>query len=317
MAEGKKAQYEIVINGLKETIDLVESLNKQLDGMKSRLDELKSSNININASSTSTNVYTAPLKEKDDLLKKIEASERKIADAESEEYQTLLKNKDIFKEIDKVRKASVSELRLSVGDYANTLDGMRQKLTDMKRVIANTDLDDSGLKQMIEDANTLNDEIKKVEEAYGTFGRNVGNYKSAAEGFKELTITVNGVERSFSSAKQAYKELKNERDTMALNGEKETEQFKELDKTVKTLSSDLKDLDKSSASMDNLLDTMESFIAVANMSKGLSALFGFDDDKIEESIQKLVALQNVMKSFETIKKQMQTRRRSWWLDYEG
>lgn len=309
MAEGKKAQYEIVINGLKETIDLVESLNKQLDGMKSRLDELKSSNVNINASSTSSSVDTAPLKEKDDLLKKIEASQRKIADAESEEYQTLLKNKDIFKEIDKVRKASVSELRLSVGDYANTLDGMRQKLTDMKRVIANTDLDDSGLKQMIEDANTLNDEIKKVEEAYGTFGRNVGNYKSAAEGFKELTITVNGVERSFSSAKQAYKELKNERDTMALNGEKETEQFKELDKTVKTLSSDLNDLSKSSSSMDNLLDTMESFIAVANVSKGLSALFGFDDSKIEESIQKLVALQNVLKGLESIQKQMQTRRR--------
>ena len=46
MAEKKKV-YSLVINGLKESVDAVDSLNRQLDALKSKIDVLSKSKINI------------------------------------------------------------------------------------------------------------------------------------------------------------------------------------------------------------------------------------------------------------------------------
>ena len=156
---------------------------------------------------------------------------------------------------------------------------------------------------MTQEANELTTKLKEMEEAYGQFGRNVGNYKSAAEGFSKFKIEVGGVEREFSSAREAAKTLKNE--LMSLP--KGTEGAKELRAALQQINSELRDLEKSSQVMDDLLDAMESFAAMGQITNGFSALFGFDNDEIQRSIQKLVALQNVMQGIEKINKQLNTQ----------
>jgi DNA repair exonuclease SbcCD ATPase subunit len=152
-------------------------------------------------------------------------------------------------------------------------------------------------------ANELNSKLLEVEKTYGQFGRNVGNYPDTmAQGFSKFKIEVNGTIREFDNARQALKELTNERNTLKLMGE----DFGNLDEVVKTLKSDIKDMEMSSATMDNLLDSMQGLIALGSTAEGFAALFGFDNKAIEETIKKLVALQNILQGIEVIKKQMQT-----------
>ena len=51
---------------------------------------------------------------------------------------------------------------------------------------------------------------------------------------------------------------------------------------------------------------MEGLIALGSTAEGFASLFGFDNGAIEETIQKLVALQNILQGIEVIKRQMKT-----------
>ena len=93
-----------------------------------------------------------------------------------------------------------------------------------------------------------------MEQAYGQFGRNVGNYADGvAQGMQKITINVGGVVREFDNAKQASKTLGNELKTMAVNGEQGTKAFKDMQKAVAQLNSDIKDATVSSKAMPNLV----------------------------------------------------------------
>ena len=54
MANGKKT-YEIVINGIQQSVDAVESLNKQLDALEKRIDALAKKNVSVSASGGGSN----------------------------------------------------------------------------------------------------------------------------------------------------------------------------------------------------------------------------------------------------------------------
>lgn len=302
MADGKKI-YSIEINGIKESVTQVEALRRQLDELEKRVNALKGQSVNVTSTSS---IDTQALAEEAKLRKQIDALEAKSVTYNSEIYQSYLAQKEQLDKVLQDQKQIAASERLQADNYTNTITGLKEKLRDLKRVMATMDISDEMFGDLVRQANDVNNKLKEIEQSYGQFGRNVGNYKSAVEEFKQLTITVDGVERSFTSAREAYRTLKNERDTMALTGKRETEQFKELDRVVKTLQSDINDLSKSSAQMDRLLDTMESFTAIGGMAQGFSALFGFDDDKIQKSIQKLLALQSILKGFEVINKQIQT-----------
>lgn len=309
MANGTK-EYKIVINGLTESVSAVESLNKQLDALDKRISALQAKSINIGASSgtggSGKSSRASALSEEEKLLRQIEQTENKIKAYSQDVYQNYMASKEQLKETLNDQKQIAAQERLQANTYTNTMKGLKQQLADIKQVMQTTEIGSDIFKKYTAEANEITNKLKELEEAYGQFGRNVGNYKSAADGFKKIEIEVNGVVRSFDNARQAYKTLKNERDTMALSGQRETTQFKELDETVKTLASDIKDLSKSSATMDNLLDTMEGFTAFAGIGVGLTQLFDIDDSSFQESMQRLGALLLILKDIEVIQKQMQT-----------
>ena len=308
--DGKKV-YQIQINGITESVNAVEALNKQLDALDARIKTLETSNVKVNATSSGGGSNASALSEEAAIQKEINklkaegaTLDAKIVAAQDEVYKKVDATKQLYKETIADQKALAAQERLTADAYSNTMQGMKQHLADLKAVINTTDLGDSDqIKKMTQDAGELTKKLKEMEEAYGQFGRNVGNYKSAAEGFSKFKVVVGGVVREFDNAKQAARTLSNE----LLNLPKGAKGAEELRAALQQIKSEIQDINKSSAVMDNLLDTMEGFVAIANVGQGIRGLFGVNDAEIQKSIKNLVALQNVLKGIETINKQINTR----------
>lgn len=301
-------EYKIVINGVTESIDAVASLNTKLQELDTKIRELENRTVNVQTNSdqvstrNSTRTSTSELSTEDKLLREIENTEERLNKARSKNYEVLIQQKQELKEITNEAKERVAQERLLNNAYSNTMKGLKQELADIKSVMQSTEIGSGAFNDLTKRAGEITNQLKEMEMAYGQFGRNVGNYASAAQGFEKIKIEVNGTTREFDNARQALKELTNERNSIKLMGG----DVGDLDNVVKKLKSDLQDMDKSSAVMDNLLDTMQGLVAIASTAEGFASIFGIDDGAIEETIKKLVALQNVLQGIEVIKKQMQT-----------
>ena len=312
--------YSIKINGITESVDAIKSLEKELFNLEERIKSLEKQSVNIKTSSSggggSTRTSNASsLSEEASIQREInklkaegERLDAKIAATQDEIYKRVDATKQIYKETVADQKALAAAERLQADAYSNTMQGMKSHLADLKAVINTTDLGDGDkIKQMTEEANKLNEKLLEIEKSYGQFGRQVGNYEKAANGFKGLVIQVGNVKHEFDSAKQAAKELGNELKTLqtkkdlGLISPEEAQRMKDLVPVVAKLKSSIADAGKP---MDALMDGMRSFVALAQVGKGLGAFFGLDNDEIEKSIQKLVGLQNAMQGLQQIQAQL-------------
>ena len=310
-----KRIFTIQINGVSESVEAITSLNKQLDDLEQRLKNISSQGVSLNVSAGGSGGKTSDeLKEVDKLQKQILATKQKIAQADQEEYQELLKQKNALKEAQNDAKSLAASSRLNDGGYSDTIRGMKQELSDLKTVMNGMNPNDDAFGDMVKRANELNNKLKEIEQSYGQFGRNVGNYANGvAEGLaqagnsaKGITIEVGGVTREFDNARQASKTLAGELKAMAQNGQQGTQEFKDLQRALLSFNSTIKDATVSSEAMDNALDTMSDLTAIGSMGQGFAALFGLDSSAIDESIQKLLALQNVLQSLESLNQHILT-----------
>lgn len=307
-----KKIYSIQINGIQESVNAVEALNAQLKTLEARIKALENSSVKVNAGGSSSSNASSASEEAavQREINKLKAEganlDAKIAAAQDEVYKRVDATKQLYKETIADQKAMAAQERLTADAYSNTMQGMKSQLADLKAVINTTDLGDGdSIKKMAQQANELTNKLKEMEQSYGQFGRNVGNYANGvADGLSKIKINVGDTVREFGSAREASRTLNEELKAMAINGETDTKAFKDLRQTVMELESTMKDV---KSPMDNIMDGFQSLTAIAATTQGISALFGLDDSEIERSIQKLVALQNVMQGIDTINKQMQTK----------
>lgn len=302
------ASYQIVINGIKESVAAVDSLNKQLDLLEQRLDKLATKNVNISATGAGGG-NKAALDEEARMLQQIDQLHQKVAASEKEQYQELLHAKEELKEYQAIAKSIAAQQNIDSGtNNLNTMQGMKAQLHDIKAAMQTMDVNSDKFKQFQKDANDLNNKLKEIEQGYGQFGRNVGNYANGvAEGMSKIQIKVGETTREFNNAREASRTLSMELKNMALNGQQGTKAYKDLDEAVKQMNSTLKDVSRSSVGMDRLLDTTQSIVAIANVGKGLATVFGVDDKEMQKSIQQLMALQSALQGLETLRKQMTTQ----------
>ena len=249
-------------------------------------------------------------------MKEIEKTEKRIADARGEEYQSLLAAKEQLNEVKNIQSQIAAKERLFNDQYdLNTLEGIKAKLKDIKTVTNTVDIDSDMFSSLVKSANDLNTKLKQVEESYGQYGRNVGNYKSALDGAadanEKIRISVNGQIKEYNNVKQALKSLTNEVMNLSVNGKENTKEFKELSNTyhefykaVLRAKSAVNDLKASSKGMDAMLDAFTSLSAIGQIGGGLQGLFGIDG--IDETIQKLMSLQSIVSGLEQIKQQLNT-----------
>ena len=307
MANGVKT-YQIKINGLQESISAVESLNNQLSQLDKQIKAVENKVVNVSSKSSgggSKSSSTSSLSEEEKLEKQIAQIEEKRVAYGKQIYQDYLAQKDLLKEQVNDQKTIAASERQMANSYSNTIQGMKQELADIKTVMQTVDLGDTGqFDKLVQRANELNNKLKEIEQSYGQFGRNVGNYSSAFNGLDKVKVTIGDTVREFNNAREASRTLNNELKTMAANGQQDTKAYRELRQAVMELDSAIADAKKP---MDDLMDAMEGVMAIASMGQGIRALFGVDDSEIQKSIQRLVALQNVLQGIETINKQIQTR----------
>ena len=310
-----KRTYTIEINGINQSIKQVDALSDALQFLDNKIKELESRSVSITSSNNGGGGNrTAELNTEDKLLKQIQSTEQQIRDARREDYQSLLAQKDILKDITDEAKQRAAAERLLVGNYGNTMNGLKQELSDIKTVMQATDLGSNKFDELNKRASELTNKIKELDKSYGQFGRNAGNNKSAFDGFDKISVNIGGVVKEFDNLKQAAKAIRDAMGALEYNGNNDTEMYKqlevELNKVTKAqlrLNSAMNDAKSSSKAMDDLMDTLQSFGAMGQVTQGFSALFGIDNDEIERSIQKLVALQNVMQGIEKIRQQMNTQ----------
>ena len=296
-----KKVYQIQINGIKESVNAIESLNKVLDELDKRIKELEKKNINVNTNTNAgggtSQTHTTVTSEEEKLAQQIAAIDAKREAYSKEIYQNYLAAKDVLDETLKDQKAIAAAERVQSNTYGNTIAGMKSKLADLKSLRETTDIASDEFKKINTEIGELTKQLNELDAETKTSANNMGKIK----------VMVGSVAREYTNYRQAIKELKAERFELANTLGQEAKEYKEIDEAVKKLESDYNDLNKSSAFMDNLLDTMQSFTALASVGQGLSALFGIDNDEIQKSIQKLVALQNILKGIETIQLQMQRK----------
>lgn len=249
-------------------------------------------------------------------MKEIEKTEQRIADARGEEYQSLLAAKEQLKDVKNIQSQIAAKERLFNDNYdLNTLEGIKSKLKDIKTVMNTVDIDSDMFSSLVKSANDLNTKLKQVEESYGQYGRNVGNYKSALDGAvdanNKIRISVNGQIKEFDNVRQALKSLTNEIKNLTINGKENTEEFKQLEKAYHEFykatlraNSAVSDLQASSKGMDAMFDAFTSLSAIGQIGGGLQGLFGIDG--IDETIQKLMSLQSIVSGLEQIKQQLNT-----------
>lgn len=249
-------------------------------------------------------------------MKEIEKTEKRIADARGEEYQSLLAAKEQLKEVKNIQSQIAAKERLFNDKYdLNTLEGINAKLKDIKTVTNKADIGSDMFSSLVKSANDLNTKLNQVKESMGQSERNVGNYKSsldgAADANEKIRISVNGQIKEYNNVRQALKSLTNEIMNLSVNGKDNTQQFKQLEKTyhefykaVLRAKSAVNDLKASSKGMDAMLDAFTSLSAIGQIGGGLQGLFGIDG--IDETIQKLMSLQSIVSGLEQIKQQLNT-----------
>lgn len=309
MADNKKI-YSIQINGIDQSIKQVDALSDALQFLDKKIKELESRSVSITSSNSGGSSRNADLQTEDKLLKQIQSTEQQIRDARREDYASLLAQKDLLKDITDEAKQRAAAERLSVGNYGNTIKGLKQELSDIKTVMQTTDLGSNKFDELNKRASELVNKLKEL----GQFGKNTGNYKSVFDEAKKITVQVGNTTREFKSVRDASRQLEQEFKAL-VHAEKEgTKEFEELSEAIhkfamaeKRAESAVNDLKASSQGMDDILDMFESFTALGSISQGFSAFFGIDDTEIQRSIQKLVALQNVMEGIEKIRQQMNTQ----------
>ena len=94
-----KKVYTIEINGIKESANAVEALNKQLNELENRIKKLESSNVKVNTSSSGgSSKSTSAMNEETKLAKQIEAIDAKREAYSKEIYQNYLAAKDVLDE---------------------------------------------------------------------------------------------------------------------------------------------------------------------------------------------------------------------------
>ena len=311
-------QYSIVINGVEQSVKAVDALLQKIDALDERITKLQKLNIDLGAIQNSVS-KTDNSGSKYDAAKSEAAAQKEIANqialqnAENQKaLQLLVQKKQETKEQVKIQQQIAQGVRDTNGEYANTLNGQRALLSEMKKQIGNMDIDDAATKAFAEQINQVTEKIKEMEEAYGTFTRNVGNYKSAAEGFQGFNVTIGETVRNFGSLREAAKTIKNEMmgiDTTTAEGRAQFEAYEQALHDVSIAQDQMADAaDRAASSSKGLHDTlemMEGLTAVAGIGQGVSSLFGLDSTALGEQITKLQSLMMILQSIKTLQDQME------------
>lgn len=398
-----KKVFQIEINGLTQSVDAVKALNDQLKDLEDRIKRLQKAKVEVKVSGNDTTQQksvvsgnrnandatkrqTSALQELARMQQQVSRQQAQAEALLTDEYREQLKQKiEIINQVKQSTneiKAQVAQQQVMTKEYANTLAGQRQYLADLKQALANTELNTEEWNKLGDEVLRVNTNVKQMEESYGVFTRNVGNYASAAKGFKELadgtkqyentingltaklndleetmrgldvgseqykqaqneirdlqgqlrelqagaesagnameeklgvrfTTVINGISYTFDDVNQGIGLLEDKLYSMAQAGDTTSKEFRAIQQEIARLRRSVVSVD---AAIDNMIGTAKGlrnitslfagFTGIASLGQGLQGLFGGDNAKLDESIQKFTSLTMVLQGLIAIQTEM-------------
>ena len=262
--------YSIVINGVKESINEIDILINQLETLEKKINGLSKQGIKIDTKG----------------LEKIKIPEISIDSINA---------KGLQKEMKELEKDIAKGAKTIDGEYTNTLAGLRAQLRDMKKELSTLDLDvdADAFADLTDDIKELNDRVKEMEQDYGTFSRNVGNYTESVvdalnefdgqlyetvDGVKEVTKSLDGLKDKqninieigdeviqFETLSQAIGEIDDmaqsaaaKMQQLAAAGKENTEEYKQLNAEFQIYIQQAAELERAKKYSDELKDSLAS-----------------------------------------------------------
>ena len=324
-----KKVFQIEINGLTQSVDAVRALNDQLKDLESRIKRLQNAKVEVKVSGNDTTQQKSVVsgnrntndatKQQTSALQELARMQQQVsrqqAQAEAlltDEYREQLRQKieitNQNKEATNEIKAQVAQQQVMSKEYANTLAGQRQYLADLKQALANTELNTEEWNKLGDEVLRVNTNVKEMEESYGVFTRNVGNYASAAKGFKELADgtkqyenTINGLTAKLNDLEETMRGL-----------DVGSEQYKQAQSEIRDLQGQLRELQAGAESAGNAMEEKLG-VRFTTVINGISYTFddvnqgiGLLEDKLYSMAQ---AGDTTSKEFRAIQKEI-TRLRS-------
>lgn len=316
MANKSKKKYSLVINGISESIDATKELIKLIDDLDNRLKQFQKAKIKVQfdtsgldkkvvvGSKKSSGTATNP---QDKLAAQIEKEKAKYIAQQNEEYrkqsQELNRIKSLNKDIETENKQIADGVKDIGGEYANTLQGQRAYLADLKKQLANMELGTDEWEKLGQEVLKVNENVKRLEESYGVFTRSVGNYEKAALGFKESANGVKVYDNSIKGLTVRINDLTEELE----NVDAASDRFGELSEEIRKAKIELQQLEKASDVEGNL---SENLLGVKFETEINGIKYVFDDVNqgvglLEDKLYSLVAAgkQNT-KEFKLISEQI-------------
>lgn len=256
MSKDKKV-FQLTINGLTESIDAVKSLNKELKTLDGKVKALEKAKISVkvdgDVQNISQKVSSAVNKQTNSnplakLEAEIEKQKTKEIALQNEEYRKQATELERIKAANKEQQSIVKQIAQGVRDesgaYSQTFGAMKAELSELKAQLNNMTPNQEGWDKVISRTNELNSKIKEIEQSYGVFGRNVGNY--ADFGVKQLTALFNDLNEqikvSSANAKALTDELARMDKTNPAYSQKEAE-LKKLNEQINRTKEDAKALE--------------------------------------------------------------------------
>ena len=310
-------EYKIVINGITESVNAVDSLLKKLETLEQRIDAISQKQATVSTASGGSgggsSTRKSDLTEEQKIADQINRSYEKRIALQGELGKQLQEEKQAMKELTAEQKSLAAKDRLAAGGYdSNTMLGMKAELADIKAAMQTMDVESEEFLKATERANELTTTLKNLEYAYGTFSRNVGNYPTGIlDEMGEIKVRFGDQTLLFNSTKEALRTLKEEMRKAAVEGGEDSERYKNLAKSLHEVSNavdrandEIKKMESSSPALHSMLETFQSFGAMGQITQGFSAFFG--NIGFEQSIQKLMSLQSMINGLKTLSDQMNT-----------
>lgn len=266
-----KKVFQIEINGLTQSVEAVKALNGQLNDLESRIKRLQNAKVEVKVSGNdtaqqksvvsgnrnaddATRQQTNALNELARLQQQVSRQQAQSEALLTQEYQEQLRVKTQIQDQNKEATRDIQQQARGIkdmnGEYANTLAGQRAYLSELKNALANTELGTDEWEKLGQEVLRVNTNVKQLEESYGVFTRNVGNYASAAKGFKELADGTKEYENTINGLTAKLNDLD---DTMR-NLEVGSEQYKQAQSEIRDLQGQLRELRAGAESAGNAME---------------------------------------------------------------
>lgn len=253
MADTNIKQFRIEIGGIKESLTNLETLEDVLKGVEKQVE-----NINKNGGfSVGTKEQNKALKEQIDLEKA---------------NQTIQENS-----------------QKSYREKQKVLSALGKVIKSMN---ADTEEEAKRQKELIQQYQGINQELKDFDAVMGNHQRNVGDYKGA---LKEATAELKDMKAQMMGFDQHSKEF----GELAKRAGEVKDRIGDINEAIKRQASDTKQLDA-------VIDYAKSATAAFQLYKGAMSAFGMETEEAEKAMQQLLGAMNVVQSLQTLSETLQS-----------